>query len=99
MNITYSVSMEAALYYLTKYVLSPNKQQIVFLYSISFTLQMLNAIAIGPSLLDLQLRTNSTIEEISWVVSAVALGDIPGSLLIGRSIMCNSSNSDKILVI
>ena len=41
---------------------------------------------IGPSLLDLQLRLHTTIDHVTWLLSAKASGALVGVLTAGRSL-------------
>jgi formate/nitrite transporter FocA (FNT family) len=44
---------------------------------------MMNGVMISVSLLDLQVRTDSSLEQVTWLLSARALGNIVGGLLLG----------------
>ena len=46
--------------------------------------QMMNSSSIFASLLDLQLQTDSTLEQVTWVMSASSLGILAGGLLLGK---------------
>ena len=39
---------------------------------------------IGPGLLDLQLVTNTTIGQVSWFLSARAMGALVGSIILSK---------------
>ena len=44
----------------------------------------MSAKSVGPSLLDLQIRTSSTIEQVSWFISGKAVGAMIGALVLGK---------------
>ena len=52
-----------------------------------FRLQMMSNKAIGPSLLDLTIRASTSLEKLSWAMSAKAIGSMAGVLLLGRSLI------------
>jgi hypothetical protein len=47
-------------------------------------MQFMNEQTYGPSLLDLQLRAKSTIEQVSWLLSAKSFGAVVGGLVLGK---------------
>ena len=57
----------------------------------NYSLQLLCEKMIGPSLLDLQIRTNSTIEQVSWCLSVRALGGTVGGIVLGMEVQSTTS--------